>query len=66
MSTEQIFRRFQELMKEKHGIPEQDITKVWNKTSFCSHILASGKNKDTECGKRCVKDQFYCKSHLKK
>ena len=65
MSIEQIFIRFQELMNEKHKIEKQEISKVWNKNSFCFHPLSSGKNKGSLCHKKCVKDELYCRSHLK-
>ena len=65
MSIEQIFTRFTELMAEKHTIEKSAVIGIWNKNSFCLHILSAGKNKGSACNKKCVKDELYCRSHSK-
>lgn len=66
MTTEQVFERFQNLMLEHHNITNESVMDVWNKNSFCVHILEAGVRKGLQCEKKCMKDKFYCRSHLPK
>lgn len=45
---------------EEHT-PAEDI--VITKFSHCSHILQSGKNKGSSCGKPTIDDTGFCKHH---
>lgn len=65
MSLDQVFQRFQEIMKETHGVPPEKILELWNKNSFCSRILESGGRRGELCSKKCVKNELYCRDHLK-
>lgn len=64
MSTEQVFERFQELLLEK-GVSKEKLLSIWNKHSFCMRFLSSGPRRGAICEKRCVKNELYCKPHLK-
>ena len=46
---------------EEEITPAEDV--VISKLSHCPHILMSGKNKGSSCGKPTCDDTGYCKNH---
>jgi hypothetical protein len=65
MSIDKVFQRFQEIMEEKHGVSPDKTLELWNKNSFCSRVLEAGHRSGQLCSKKCVKNELYCRDHMK-